>query len=186
MDGRPGRQPALVDHELVGLADNHRPLDHVLQLAYVTWPRIRTQVIHSPLVDSLDRLARLARVAIDEVFDQQRDVIRALTQGGHADRKDVQPIEEIAAKRARPDRGWQVTIGGGDDADVDLHRRSSPDALELTLLQDTEQCDLRLHRQFANFVEEDRSAVRQLEAAEAPLRRSGERSFLVAKELRRD
>ena len=60
------------------------------------------------------------------------------------------------------------------------------DALELALLQDAQQRDLRLHRQLADLVEEDGPAVGELEAAEAPLRRAGERAFLVAEELRRD
>jgi hypothetical protein len=112
-------------------------------------------VIEGPLVDAPDRLARLARVAIDEVFDQQRDVVGALAKRWHRDRKHVQPIEEIAAERAGLDRRLQVAVRGGDDAHVDAHRCAPSDALELALLQDTEQCDLRLHRQLADFVEEE-------------------------------
>ena len=110
----------------------------------------------------------------------------ALAERRHRDRKDVQPIEEIAAERARLDRRLQVAVRRGDDADVDANRCGPSDTLELALLQDAKQRDLRLHRQVADFVEEDGAAVRQLEAAEAPLRRAGERSFLVPKQLRRD
>src|SRR5215470_6779754 len=67
LDPRPGGQPALVDREFSSVADDHRPLDHVLQLPHVARPRIRPQVIERPLVDPPDRLARLPRVAIDEV-----------------------------------------------------------------------------------------------------------------------
>ena len=101
-------------------------------------------------------------------------------------RKHVQAIEEIAAERARLDRRLQVAVRGGDHAHVDANRCAPADTLELTLLQDAEQRDLGLHRQLADFVEEDGPAVRQLEATEAPLRRTGERPFLVAEELRRD
>ena len=45
-----------------------------------------------------------------------------------------------------------------------------PDALELALLQHPQQRDLRLRRQLADLVEEERAAVGQLEAAGAPLR----------------
>ena len=138
LDRRSGGKPALVHSEFVGVAHNHRPLDHVLQFAHIARPLIRAQAIEGPLVDAPDRLARLARVAIDEVFDQQRDVVGALTKGWHRDRKDVQPIEEIAAEGARLDRGLQVAVRGGDDAHVDAHRCAPADALELALLQDTE------------------------------------------------
>ena len=186
LDRRSGGQPALVDREFVGVAHDHRPLNHVLQLAHIARPRIRPQVIERPLVDAPDRLARLPRVAIDEVLDQQRDVVGPLAKRRHRDGKHVQPVEEIAAERARLDRRLQVAVRGGDHAHVDANRCASSDTLELTLLQDAEQRDLGLHRQLADFVEEDGPAVRQLEAAEATLRRTGERPFLVAEELRRD
>ena len=84
LDGGPGGQPALVDREFVGVAHDHRPLDHVLQLAHVARPRIRAQVIERPLVDAPDRLARLPRVAIDEVLDQQRNVVARSRSAGTA------------------------------------------------------------------------------------------------------
>ena len=67
-----------------------------------------------------------------------------------------------------------------------MNRRAPADSLEHALLQDSEQRDLGLHRQLAHFVEEDRPAVRELETAEAPLCRAGERAFFVAEQLRRD
>src|SRR5262245_60035465 len=65
LGGRRGRQPALIDSEFVRVTDDHRALDHVLQLAHITWPRIRAQAVEGSIVDPPDRLARLARVAID-------------------------------------------------------------------------------------------------------------------------
>jgi len=143
-------------------------------------------VIECPLVDTADRLARFACVAIDEVFDEERDVVGTLAQGRHRNRKHVQPIKEIASERAGFDRRQQVAVGRGNDAHVDVNRSGPADALELAFLKNAQQRDLGLHRQFADFVEEDGSAVRQLEAAEAALRRPGECPFIVAKQLRRD
>src|SRR5262245_30420681 len=53
-DRRSGGKPALVDGEFVGVAHNHRPLNHVLQLAHIAWPRIRAEAIEGPVVDAPD------------------------------------------------------------------------------------------------------------------------------------
>src|SRR2546423_1539337 len=63
---------------------------------------------------------------------------------------------------------------------------TAADALDLPFLQYAQQCDLRLGRQLADFVEEDRPAIGCLEPSEAALQRAGERAFLVSKQLGRD
>jgi hypothetical protein len=64
--------------------------------------------------------------------------------------------------------------------------RRAADALELLLLQHAQQLHLRVERQLAHLVEEERAAVRQLEAADALLQRAGERALLVAEQLALD
>ena len=65
----------------------------------------------------------------------------------------------------RLDLGGQVAIGGGDHARIDANGLRAAHALELLLLQHAQQLHLRLERQLADFVEEDRAAVGELEAA---------------------
>ena len=55
--------------------------------------------------------------------------------------------------------------------------------LELLLLQDAQQLHLDIQRQLADFVEEDRAVVRQLEASVLLLHRAGERTALVSEQL---
>jgi hypothetical protein len=77
-------------------------------------------------------------------------------------------------------------FGRGNHADVHAERPAATDPLELALLQHAQQHDLSLGRQLADLVEENRAAVGQLEATQAPLESSGERTLLVAEQLRRD
>jgi len=56
----------------------------------------------------------------------------------------------------------------------------------LSLLKHAQQGNLRFGRKLADFVEEDRTGVRKLEASLASLQRTRERSFLVAEQFRRD
>ena len=62
-------------------------------------------------------------------------------------------------------------------------RRSSPtsDAFELPLLQHSEQCHLCLCGKIAYLIQEDRTGVCQLKAAQAALHRTSEGALLMAK-----
>src|SRR6266851_10500670 len=71
--GRRG-QPALVDGEFVGVGDDYRPLDDVLQLTHVPRPSIGLQVVERPLADPPEGLTRFTGVAIDEVLHQYGNV----------------------------------------------------------------------------------------------------------------
>jgi len=61
-----------------------------------------------------------------------------------------------------------------------------PDALELALLQHAQQLDLGREVDVADLVEEERSAVGELEPSLLALLGAGEGAFLVAEELRLD
>ncbi|MGC4085265.1 MAG: hypothetical protein QM736_24880 [Vicinamibacterales bacterium] len=62
----------------------------------------------------------------------------------------------------------------------------APETLHLAVLQDAQQLGLRGLVKIADFVEENRSAVRQLETAASQRCRAGERSLLVAEQLALD
>ena len=63
---------------------------------------------------------------------------------------------------------------------VDLDGLRASDSLEFPFLQHPQQRDLGVRQEFAHFVEENRSAVGQLETAKPALRGTGERSLLMA------
>src|SRR5437867_10020863 len=63
---------------------------------------------------------------------------------------------------------------------------TAADALDLSLLENPQQRDLRLRGQLADFIQEDRAAICGLEAAEAALHRARKRALLVPEQLGRD
>src|SRR5207253_10965865 len=71
----------------------------------------------------------------------------------------------------------------GDDPHVDPRRLRAAHTLERTLLEHTQELRLRLGGQLPDLVEEDRPAVRELEAAGPAFRGAGEGALLVAEEL---
>ncbi len=95
---------------------------------------------------------------------------RRSRSGGSDDRKHVEPVStDRRGSAPLPPRALQVAVGRGDHAHVDAQAARTADALELALLQHAQQLRLRLGRQLADLVEEQRAAVGQLEAATALL-----------------
>ena len=106
--------------------------------------------------------------------------------GGTLDREDGEAVVEVLAKALLAHGLEQVAIGRGNDPDIDPDRRRAADPIELALLEDAEQLDLSLERQFADLVEEESAAVGQFEAADSPRDGAGEGSLLVAEQLALD
>ena len=86
--------------------------------------------------------------------------------GGDEDGKHAEAVVEVAAERAAGHHGVEVAVGGGDEPHVHLLRARAAQPLELLLLQRPQQLGLHVERDLADLVEEQRAAVRQLEAAD--------------------
>jgi hypothetical protein len=123
---------------------------------------------------------------VQEVPDQVGDVFAALVQRRDVDREHVEPEEQVGAEPALAHGGRQVAVRGRDDPHINRDRLAAADPLDRALLEGAQQEDLRLLRQLADFVEEQRPPVGQLEAAGSPPGRAGEGPRLVAKQLAGD
>src|SRR5262245_54699886 len=115
-------QPEFVDSENTARAQNHRSLDHILQLTDVAWPIVRLQQVQRLLVDRMDLFARPAGVALHEVLDQHQEILFPCPERGHFKGKDIEAVIEILTEAPSGDRGRQVAIRGGNDADVHVDR----------------------------------------------------------------
>ena len=73
--------------------------------------------------------------------------------------------QRSSRKDAVRDHLREIAVGRGDDADVDSERLLSADPLERAVLEHAQQPHLRVERQLANLVEEQRAAVGALEPA---------------------
>src|SRR5262245_13302402 len=122
------RKPRWIDGKHTTGAQDHGSLRDVLQLADVPRPIVGLQKVERLLVDGPERLAGLSAVALDEVFDQHKDVGLPLSERWHLDRKYIEPIEQVLAKAPIGHRSRQVAVRGGDDTNVDMDR-PSPDTL---------------------------------------------------------
>src|SRR5688572_6128490 len=164
-------------------AEDDRALDDVAQLADVARPAVLIEHTHRRRFDGGHVLV-VARIELgDERLDEQGQVFLAQPQRRQFDGEDVQAIEQILAQLAGSHRVDRTDVGRGNDADVHGLLVAPAEPAERPLLQDAQELHLRGRRHLGDFVEEQRPAVRQLEAAFAPIRGAGERALLMTEDL---
>src|SRR6185436_17184045 len=177
------RQVQVARVDRVAFGENRRALDAVLQLAHVPRPGIAHQVLFRGRRQHQRPLVQVAAEFVDEVPRQRRNVGRTIAQRRNDDRKHRQPEIQILAVLPRRHGGLQVPVRRRHHAHVDVQRRRAADALERLLLERAQDLRLQRQRQIADFIEEQRAAVRELELPRLALRRAGEGALLVAEEL---
>src|SRR5262245_25915239 len=117
------------------------------------------------------------------MLDQKRDVFETLAQRGNANRENIKPIEQIGPKLAVMNHSGQVTACSRDDASVHTRSDGAAHALEFMLLQNAQKLWLKFEWNVADFVQEQRSPVRQFESAHLARDRTRERAALVAEQF---
>src|SRR5207247_1556042 len=115
-----------------------------------------------------------------EVAREDGHVPAAAAQRRQLDAPDGEAEEEIVAEATRLDLAVEVAARRRDDPHVDALPVVRPDALHLAALDGAEQLGLEHGVELADFVDEERAAVRLLEDAAALRERAGERALLVA------
>ena len=104
--------------------------------------------------------------------------------GGREIGKKIQPIVEVFAEFTVLDHLPQVSIGGGNDANVrDFSGACQADWFELAFLENTEDLRLKFQRHVSNFIEKQRAAIRQREAAKVRIEGPRESSSLMSEKL---
>lgn len=104
-------------------------------------------------------------ILVDENLHQLRQIFAPRTQRRNLQRKHVEPIVQVFAESSVGHHLLKLAVGRCDDPGIDGDRLGSAYAVKLPLLQGAKQLDLQLQGQLADFVEEKRAAMRQLQLA---------------------
>ena len=100
------------------------------------------------------------------MFGQRRDVLGPLAQRRDADADHVDAVVEVMAEGAARDLVFERSMGRRDAAARRPCRVAvSPSAPHFAALQEAQQPHLHRRRHLADFVEEQRAAVRLFEQA---------------------
>ena len=97
--------------------------------------------------------------------DKQRDVLAPPPERRHLDVNHVEAVVQVLAELTAGHQLMQIAVRGGDDAHVDLHRFLAPDRTDVIFLQNAQQLDLKPHGHVADFIQQQRSALRGLKQA---------------------
>src|SRR5919201_775048 len=162
------------------------PLDRVLELPHVAGPAVTNeQVVHRRRQRLHILLVPLPEL-VEEVVAQQRNVLGALAKRRYAQCDGVDPEVEILTQLSFTEGRIEIDVGRADQPEVDVHDPVAADRPVLALLQHAQQLRLQVRRHLADFVEQQRAALRHLEEALLVHRRAGEGALLVTEELRLD
>src|SRR5215813_12056674 len=121
------------------------------------------------LANMTDSLAGLLGIACNEVLYEQRNIFDSLAQRRNPDRKNIQPVEKVVAEGSGCNGCPQVTFGCSYHPDIDRDRMITPHPLKFLLLYDAQERDLCLHREFADFIQKQRTAIRGFKPPHPPL-----------------
>ena len=144
---------------------HHRLLQHVLQFAHVAAPGTATQALDGLRGQLPVRQSGTLPDLFENVFAQDFQVAQTLAQRWHADRQDIQAIEQIVTEQALGDAPLQIDAGCGNDPHIGLDYAVRTDRLELLFLQHAQELGLQYQRHFTDFVEEQRPPLGQFELA---------------------
>ena len=99
---------------------------------------------------------------------------------------NTQSVHEVFAQLAFQHGLSRIAVAGGDDAHAGAQFLFTADAREATGFENAQQAHLHFRRHLDDFVQEQRAALGAFAAAAMHFRRAGERTLLVAEELRLD
>ena len=102
-----------------------------------------------------------------EKLGEHRNVFGAVAQRGNLEFEPAQPKIQILPECPASTRSFSERFAAAMIRTLQVTVLSEPERLDLALLQETQQADLKRRRDFGNLVEEHRSAVAPRETAPA-------------------
>jgi hypothetical protein len=128
-------------------------------------------------------LAGTGGEVLDEIFCQQQNVRSTRPQRRHFDDDDVKTIKQIFTKPAIVNRGFQIAVGGGNDARLKTLLGFAAERTNAAFLERPQLLGLQRQRHLADFVEKERSAIRLQQQTFVIGLRVGECAALVTEKL---
>src|ERR1039458_6641322 len=113
---------------------DHRAFNEVLELPYVSRPMPAYQSAHRVGRNLIDLAVHLCGIFLREMPGEYGYVLRPIAQRRGRDRKDFQPIVEIASEEFIPHHLGEIPVGCRHQPDVNGNGLSAAQALKLLLL----------------------------------------------------
>src|ERR1700730_1896180 len=118
-----------------------------------------------------------------KMFCQRRDVFGVFAQRRNGDGNNVEAVKQVGAKGLLARGLLQISIGRGQEPDVDFNRAGASHAHEFSFLQNAQQLGLENGRKLADVVEENGAAFGNFEKSFFLGNGAGEGALFVAKQF---
>src|SRR5690554_5514943 len=92
---------------------------------------------------------------LEEVLHKKWDILFALSKARHFDLDHIESIVEVLPEPAGFHVGFEVPKARGDDPHVDIRGLRIAHAPDLTLLEDPQQFNLKIHWELTDLVQKD-------------------------------
>ena len=176
-------QIEVVFHHQLAIGHDHRALDSVFQLANIARPAALVDRLQGIGGKTAHRRVHRGRILMQEMPCQQHRVAGPFGERGDLHHHLGKPVIEVVAETLRRDHRVQVSMRRAHDAGIDRDRLAPADSFDRTLLQKAQQFDLQRQRNVADFVEEERPAIRQLDLAFGHFDCTGERALFMPEQF---
>src|SRR5215472_11738774 len=110
-------------------------LDDVAELADIAGPVVGLELVDGGVGDFDAGAAVFLPELGEELAREEGDVFFAVAQGRDEEGDHVEAVEEVFAEVAADDLFFEVLVGGGDDADVDVRGGGGADGVEALLVE---------------------------------------------------
>jgi hypothetical protein len=122
-----------VDALCFGVEDENS-LGDIAQLADVTGPVVLLEGGEGSVGDFYVGATILLAELGEKFSGEKWDILLAITQRRDEEGNDVESIEEVFAEVATGDLLFEILIGSGDDASIDVNGRGGTDGVEALLV----------------------------------------------------
>src|SRR3954452_4808967 len=95
---------------------------------------------------------------------KQRDIALSFASRWQRDWKYVQSVIEVSSKPVLHDHSPEILIGRRHDPHIDSSGLRTHESFEFPLLKHAQELRLKFNRQFANFIEKERTSISGLKA----------------------
>src|SRR5262249_4682632 len=129
---RGGREHVVRGDHAIG-KERHGLLDHVLELADVSWKIITRERFEDVLVDAGSR-DELSIVLVEKIREQVREIFATFTKRWKLKPRDVETVIKILAETLFVDRDHEILVRRRNDAHIDGDRFVLADATNFFFL----------------------------------------------------
>src|ERR1035438_1452954 len=173
----------ILPEDQFGRAQDHCPLDGVLQFAHAARPVVAHEAGSSLWRDARHAPLHLLAVVRREECRQHWNILSPLPQRRHVERYDIETIIEVRPKSSRAGCLLQITIRRGDQSDVEFDGTRTAYSFEFPLLQNPQELGLHGDSQLPDLVQKNCAAFGDLKLSFLLRNRTGKSPSFVSEQL---